>query len=312
VRDESNFLAEYDGLPDELEPLPGLTLGEGRKMLRRPAEDPPGARYISSVAYSSEAGDIGQLALYARSDATERAPIVVFVHGGGWSTGHHFGAFRYLHPLATRGYVAATLTYRLAGEAPWPAAIEDTKCAVRWLRHHAHELGADPDRIVISGDSAGGHLAALTALTPGDYEGNGGWSEVSSSVQGVVLVNPALDLEAMVEGTAGSVAAPHMRDYFGDDVVAASPLRRVTAACPPILTLTGSEDPITTVDDITRFHTALAAAGVSERLEIFDGGSHGFDLLPAHFERCLAMLTEFVEQTVGPASGRVAQSSTAT
>ena len=107
--------------------------------------------------------------LYARRETTDRAPIAAFVHGGARATGHHYGALRYAHPLASKGYVTATFTYRLADEAPWPASLEDTKCAVRWLRSHARELRGDPDRILLCGDSAGGHLAAMTALTPGDY-----------------------------------------------------------------------------------------------------------------------------------------------
>jgi acetyl esterase len=294
IRDESNFLAEYAGLPDDLEVLPGLTVGIGREQLQRPKDDPPGARFIPSVTYSTSAGDVGQMALYARSDPTERTPIVVFVHGGGWATGHHFGAFRYLHPLAARGCVAATLTYRLSGEAPWPAAIEDTKCAVRWLRHHAAELGADPDRIVICGDSAGGHLAALTALVPGEYDCDGGWADVSSEVQGAVLFYPAVDLPSVARNAGAGI-----EDYFGAEATSASPINRITSACPPILTMTGSADATTTLADIERFHAALDVAGVRHRLEVFDGGFHGFDLLPSAFEWCLETLLEFVAETVG-------------
>jgi acetyl esterase/lipase len=263
-------------------------------MLRRPADDPPGSVFVPSITYSSTAGEIGQMALYTRRDTTERAPVVVFVHGGGWSTGHHYGEIRYLHPLAARGYVAATLTYRFLNEGPWPASIEDTKCAVRWLRHHAAELGADPDRIVICGGSAGGQLSALTALTPGRYEGDGGWHDVSSQVQGAVLISPAVDLEAMAPR-----ADRELVDYFGDDLAGGSPINHITPNAPPILTLTGSADTVTTVADITRFHAALEAAGVTQRLEIFDGRGHGFDLLRPDFERCLTLITDFVADTVG-------------
>ena len=292
VRTEANFLSEYDSFPDDFELLPGLTVGSGKAMLSRP-EDPPGGTFIQSIVYSSAAGDIGQMALYARQDTSERAPIVAFVHGGGWSTGHHFGEIRYAHPLAARGYVTATLTYRLAPEAPWPAAIEDTKCAVRWLRHHAGELGGDPDRIVICGGSAGGHLSALVALTPGEYEGDGGWEEASSAVAGAFLLSPAVDLERL----AG--AAPAIADYFGDDVTNASPLNRVHRDSPPIVTLTGTDDVVTTPEGIVSFHAALEAAGVKERLELFEGGIHGFDLMSGGFDWCRERLLEFVAETVG-------------
>ena len=297
VRTEANFLSEYDGVPDDLEVLPGLTVGLGKSMLRRPPDDPAGATFIPSVTYSATAGEIGQMALYAREDATERSPIVVFVHGGGWSTGHHFGEIRYTHPLAARGYVTATLTYRLAGEAPWPAALEDTKCAVRWLRHHARQLGGDPERIVICGGSAGGHLSALVALTPGEYEGDGGWADVSSAVQGALLLSPAVDLARVVRGEAASAVTA----YFGDDFGSASPLNRVHGQCPPIVTLSGSADKVTAPEGINAFHAALDAAAVENRVEFFEGGFHGFDLLPAGFAWTLQRIVDFVEQTVGAA-----------
>jgi acetyl esterase/lipase len=295
VRTEANFLSEYDGVPDDLEVLPGLTVGLGKSLLRRPADDPAGARFVPSIIYSAAAGDVGQMALYARQDASDRSPIVVFVHGGGWNTGHHFGEIRYAHPLAALGYVTATVTYRLAGEGAWPAAIEDTKCAVRWLRHHAGEIGGDPDRIVICGGSAGGQLSALVALTPGEYEGEGGWAEVSSRVQAAVLLSPAVDLDLVL----GQDPVSAMSGYFGRDVANASPLNRVHPAAPPILTLSGTDDVVTKPEGIRRFHAALAAAGVQERLELFEGGVHGFDILPAGFAWCLERIVEFASATVG-------------
>jgi acetyl esterase len=223
---------------------------------------------------------------------------VLFTHGGGFHSGHHFGAIRYMVPLVARGYVAATMTYRLAGEAPWPASLEDAKCGVRWLRHHARELGGDPDRIVMAGDSAGGYLSAMTALTPGEHEGDGGWAGVSSEIQGAVLFYPPADLESAVANSAAE-GMPEIGTYFGEHVAEASPIRHVRPGCPPILTLTGADDTLTTVGDIQRFHAALDAAGVHNRLEVFPRAGHSFDLHPKQYERCLAQLIEFVEQTLG-------------
>ena len=298
IRNESNFLTESLQLPDDLELSPGVTVAQMREMLSRPAVDPSGSQFVPSVAYSATAGEIGQMALYARSDRTERAPIVVFAHGGGFRLGHHFMAIRYLHPLAALGYVAATITYRLAHEAPWPAAIEDAKCAVRWLRHHAHEIGGDPDRIIMAGDSAGAYLALMMALTPGLYEGDGGYGDVSSEVQGAVLFCPPVDMESTA---ACGVAAdnPGLYEYLGDDIRHSSPIHHVHGGCPPILTLTGSDDVLTTVEDISRFHDELGAAGVKHHLEVFPGAPHSFDFHPKQYETCLAMLIEFVGETVG-------------
>ena len=298
VRTEDNFLAEYASLPDELEILPGVTVRAGREMLRRPAQDPAGATFVPSVTYSSTAGEVGQMTLYPRRDTTERAPIIAFVHGGAWISGHHYGALRYSHPLAAKGYVTASFTYRLADEAPWPASLEDTKCAVRWLRRHARELGGDPDRIILCGESAGGHLAAMTALTPGDHEGDGGWDSESSQIQGTFLVHPAVDLPAMVaEG-----AYPPATAYFGEDLASASPVNRVTSQCPPVLTVTGDADKIVPVAHVARFHHLLAEAGVPQQLEVLPGRGHGFDLTVPDFQRCSAWLHDFIASTAGEAA----------
>src|SRR5688572_27390097 len=100
IRTEDNFFEDSAHIPDAFEVAPGVTAGELREALRRPAEDPPGATFVPSIAYSAAAGDIGQMALYRRTDTSEQAPMVLFVHGGGWSGGHHFGAIRFMHPLS--------------------------------------------------------------------------------------------------------------------------------------------------------------------------------------------------------------------
>ena len=290
IRTEETFLAQLD----QAAPVESV-----RAMLERPRVDPAGSRFVPSVTYSESAGDIGQMALYAREDASERAPIVVFAHGGGFREGHHFNNIRYLHPLAARGCVAATMTYRFRDEAPWPAPLEDAKCAVRWLRQHAHKIGGDPDRIVFAGDSAGAYVAIMTALTPGQHEGDGGWHEVGSAIQGTVLFYPPTDLRSTSAAGEAQGFEDRLVDYVGDQVDAFSPIHNVRGDCPPVLTMTGSADVLTLEPDIRRFHEVLDAAGVKNHLEVFEGAAHCFDWHPAEYERCLQMILDFVEETVG-------------
>src|SRR5207244_281730 len=110
--------------------------------------------------------------LFAREDTNERAPAVVFVHGGGWAGGSPFMHLKHAAQLAADGYVAAAIWYRFVPEVPTiVGCLEDAKCAVRWMRANAESFGADPNRIAAAGGSAGGQLSAMLALTPGRYEG---------------------------------------------------------------------------------------------------------------------------------------------
>src|SRR5271165_7074151 len=111
-------------------------------------------------------------------------PAVLWIHGGGWERGDKNGNSGALM-LAGEGFVTASLFYRLSGDSPFPADIEDCKCAIRFLRANAARFGIDPDRIGVAGASAGGHLAELvaTADESAGLEGEGGWLRVSSKVQ---------------------------------------------------------------------------------------------------------------------------------
>ena len=299
VRDEASFLAEVNVLPDEHVVIPGYTAAAFREILVRPAVDPAGSRFVPSVEYSEIAGEIGQMALYVREDTGERAPIVLYAHGGGFHLGNHFTPIRYLHPLAARGYVTASITYRFRDEGPWPAPIEDGKCAVRWLRHHAHELGGDPDRIIFAGDSAGALMALMAALTPGRFEDEGGCHDVTSEVQGLILFYPPVDLRSTAECGKANGGDGSLFDYTGDLLDETSPINHLHAGCPPVLTMTGSEDVLTPEVDIRRFHQVLDELGVPNRLEVFPGMPHVFDWHPDLYRRCLELIIEFADATVG-------------
>lgn len=135
---------------------------------------PDGVVGLADLTYSSLAGYRPlRLDLYRPASTSTPHPLVIYVHGGGWQSGHtrHSGAFEnwpgVLASIAARGYVVVSLEYRLSGEAPFPAAIQDVKSAIRWLRTNAAEFGIDKQRAVIWGGSAGGQLAALAGTSCG-------------------------------------------------------------------------------------------------------------------------------------------------
>lgn len=299
MTDSTTWLVELEEMPRD-EVIPGgleLTVGEWLDFHGvRPA--PEGVVFEENVVYGS-AGRGGRdlvAHVFRPADTTERRPGVIFVHGGGWAGGHPFMHLRHAHELAADGFTTATISYRLSPEAKWPAALEDAKCAVRWMRANHSALGVDPERIGVSGGSAGGHLACMVALTPGRFEGAGGHPGVSSAVQAAAVWYPVTDmrvpgrvqdeqLDAMLRGFLGSRDEDILRE--------SSPLTYVHPGAPPLLTMTGDIDPATTVGMIRDFHAALDAAGVENRLEVFDGRSHAFDFHPTDWERCFSLLRDW-------------------
>jgi acetyl esterase len=301
---ESAWLASLAEVPPDSQALPGGgTAGELLAFHITPPP-PPGTRYYPDVVYGT-AGRRGRpltARVYARTEGSRRQPAVVFVHGGGWSGGDAQYHALHAHALAQRGYVTVNISYRLSGEAAWPAALEDVKCAVRWVRANAGEIGADPDRIAVAGGSAGGHLAALVALTPGLFEGHGGWPSDSSQVQAGVLWYPVTDL-------AWPGLGPELRaliaDFLGDASHGlrrlASPLTYLCSSGPPLLTMTGSADSVTPVAMIEEFHRELDSQGVTNHLDVLAGGDHGFDLLPANWAVSFELMAGFLDLHLGAA-----------
>lgn len=125
-------------------------------------------------------------------------PALVVIHGGGWGAGSKSVDVyqKMMIDYAQKGYVVINVEYRLTGEAPFPACIEDVKCAVRWLKAHSKELQVDPDRIGAYGHSAGAHLALMVAMTSDnpELEGDGDWKEFSSSVNVAAAGSPPTEL----------------------------------------------------------------------------------------------------------------------
>ncbi len=145
-----------------------------------------GMKFLRDVPYIEDGHERHLLDLFLPAKAAGRLPLVVWIHGGGWQAGSKEGCPAQW--LVGKGYVVASINYRLSQHAVFPAQIEDCKAAIRWLRAHSAEYAIDPDRIGVFGGSAGGHLVALLGTTGNvkDLEGNGGNLDQSSRVQCVV------------------------------------------------------------------------------------------------------------------------------
>lgn len=205
-------------------------------------------------------------------------PAIVVIHGGGWIEGDKssFSTPKNRPPgntidFARLGFVAATINYRLAREAPFPAAVHDCKNAVRFLRAHAQEYHIAPDRIGVWGNSAGGHLALLLGMTGDDarLEGDGPHRDQSSRVQAVVSDSGPVDLLAtheagMLHGAIEPFMGGRPEGRRLEDYKRASPMYRIPKTMPPVQLIYGEDDNQVGVDTSDRFVLELGKAGIKD------------------------------------------------
>ncbi len=238
-------------------------------------------------------------------------PAVIFIHGGGWSSGDKGNFHPYARQLAEHGYVSFCISYRLMtreGKNLWPAQVDDVQRAVRWVRKNAGRFGVDPGRIAAAGGSAGGHLAALLGTTETRDNSDVELSGMSSRVDCVVnLFGPtdmADDFAPKVE--AGQMVNELVRHLFGSAPAtipevarAASPLFQVDGKSAPCITFHGCLDKLVPVDHSERLHAALLAAGVESKLVVFDDDGHGFQK-PENRQRFIDETLAFLEKHLAP------------
>jgi arylsulfatase A len=160
-----------------------------------------------------------QLDLWKPQTASQPLPAIICIHGGGWYKGERSSMANLAQALAAKGFVTATISYRLSGEAKFPAAIQDCKAAVRFLRANAAKFGINANAIGVTGLSAGGHLAALLTTSGGvkELEGDGGHADQSSAVQAGIAMGAQSDLEsARIGELSGKPDDPFYRTFLGD------------------------------------------------------------------------------------------------
>jgi acetyl esterase/lipase len=264
----------------------GMTAGELAAYHSRPA-DPPGTAWVGGEVYRSVDGRDLRLWGYRAAEAGGAArPGIVFVHGGGWIGGHPFMHLRHCWHLAARGWAALTIEYRRFPEATWPAAFDDARAAMAWARSNAAWLGLDPSRLVVSGGSAGGHLALLVAVVPGPAEERADAAAVWYPITDM-LCPGVPDLRAAAVDFLGTDAP--------DVAAAASPASYVRPGLPAILTITGDADETVPVEGVRAFHRLLDDAGVPNRLHVVPDAIHGWDFAPEPWDQCFAVLTDFLD-----------------
>lgn len=223
-------------------------------------------RVVRNQPFAEVGGRTLRADVYHRDDKPANAPVLVFVHGGGWVLGFkEFQALPMLNRMAAEGWVCISVDYRLSPRATFPDHIADVNRGIVWAKAHAHEYGGDPSFVAISGNSAGGHLAALAGLTWDDPAFKPGFEAADTRVQAAVTFYGVYDLTNRFDhwpnrGIQGLIERTLMKARRADDperFEAASPIARVRPDAPPWLVVHGTHDSLVPVAEGRRFSAAL-------------------------------------------------------
>ncbi len=259
------------------------------------------------ITYATANNSELKLDLYVPRNRTNPIPTLILYHGGGWVEGKKEQNVLQFLPYLSLGWAVANVEYRLGRVSPAPAAVEDCRCALRWVAQHARDFNLDTSRFVLTGGSAGGHLSLITGMlpygTPFDRQ-----CPTESSTRWRAGTEPAVKVAAIVnwfgitdvaELLDGPDAKHYAIEWFGsmkdreDLAREVSPITYVRSGIPPIITLHGDRDDIVPYKQAVRLHAALDKAGVPNRLITVNGAGHG-GFNRQQLVRCFAAIREFL------------------
>jgi len=277
----------------------------------REVQLPAGAKVERDIVYARVGDRKLLLDLYLPAKGSAPLPVIVWIHGGGWRSGSKGSGGR-ARPMLDRGYAVVDVSYRLSGEAIFPAQVEDCKAAVRWVRANAAKYGLDPDRIGAWGGSAGGHLVAFLG-TAGDVkefdtEAN---AEYSSRVQAVCdWFGPTDFLQMDKHSLEGSrlihdapespesrlVGGPIQDEPYRSLAGKANPITYVTKDDPPFLIMHGDKDMSVPLHQSELLYDVLKKAGVDATLRVVKGAGHGLRGGEESSEKLFEIVADFFDK----------------
>lgn len=283
-----------DGYEDQIEPARRALLDEGwslrQRLLPLPMWDAR-VEHLKNIVFHRAGGVNLRLDIYRPRHGKGPFPTILHVHGGAWMIGSKDDQGKPLaHRMAAHGWVVVSANYRLSPRFAWPDHIVDVKAAIRWIKEHGAEYGADPDFIAITGGSAGGHLAALAALTPNDPAFQPGFEQADTTVQACVPFYGVYDftdrrghwkrslLRPMLEHR---IVKKRLRDDF-EVFDKASPMSRVHPGAPPFFVIHGTRDTMVPIAEARTFVELLRAASRAPVLFAeLPGAQHAFEIFPS-------------------------------
>lgn len=297
------------GFTDAKQALQAVFTGQV-KAIQRTSAIPDSVKFTPDVEYGNVGGRALTLDLFQPAASPAPAAGLIFIHGGAWAGGSKADYHYYGQLFAQKGFVVASINYRLAGEQGYPAAVEDCKCAVRWMRAKAPELGVDPQRIAAIGGSAGGHLSMMVGYSSdvAPLEGTGGHEGVSSRVQCVVNLYGPCDLTTdFVRNNefANRVARGFLGKAMDDDLALyqeASPITHLDAQDPPTLILHGTIDDVVPIEQGDELAAKLMELGVPYLYDRLPGWPHAMDVAQPVNDRCVWLMERFFAAYLKPAA----------
>jgi acetyl esterase/lipase len=259
---------------------------------------------FANVTYLVATGFESKLDVYKRRDATALQPTLIFYHGGGWIGGTKEASFMSIMPWLEMGWNVVNVEYRMARVAPAPAGVEDALCALRFVVAQAKTYGVDTNRLVVSGESAGGHLALAAGMIPASAGftsicAAGGFTASENAVPKVAAIINWYGIADLNDMLAGPNARSYAVQWLGgsanrnDVAKSVSPLTYVRAGLPPILSIQGDADPIVPYSQNVRLRDALTKAGATNELVTVPGGGHG-NFKPEERTKIYVKIREFL------------------
>jgi acetyl esterase/lipase len=240
-----------------------------------------GEQYLifPDVVYGTANNTQLKLDVWQRKDTKGSVPTLIYYHGGGWIFGDRTGATLFFLPYLEMGWNVVNVEYRMASNSLAPAAVEDCRCALRWVVRNAKQYNIDVNKIVLTGHSAGGHLALISGMLPNETGlENECYGEEQLKVAAIVNWFGVSDVADIVEGANWKNYALMWMGSQPNKVEIAkrvSPLTYVRKGLPPVFSVHGDADPVVPYSQSVRLHAALDKAGVANELVTIHGGGHG-------------------------------------
>lgn len=243
----------------------------------------------ANVTYAVASNTELKLDLYLPHDKTKVNPTLVLFHGGGWVDGAKERNIMYLLPYLAMGWTVVNVEYRMAKNALAPAAVEDCRCALRWLTYKAKDYNIDTSKIVLTGTSAGGHLSLISAMLPGGSQfdrqcatdGSTRWKDGSEPVVKIAAVVNLFGIADVADIIEGPNAKHYAMEWFGSRpdrrelARQLSPVNNVRPGLPAIITMHGDQDNIAPYSGAVKLHQELDKAKVPNKLITIKGRGHG-------------------------------------